>query len=43
MLLISVSPLARVAAIIIFSVAPTEIIGNLILAPLSPDFASHLM
>ena len=42
-LLISVSPLAKVAAIIIFSVAPTEIIGSSILAPFNPAFASHFI
>ena len=40
---ICVSPSAKVAAIITFSVAPTETEGNKILAPLRPFFACALI
>ena len=35
-----VVPFAKLAAMITFSVAPTDIDGNLILVPISPFFAS---
>ena len=38
-----VVPFARLAAIIKFSVAPTEILGKVILAPFNPFLASAIM
>ena len=39
----TVSPFALKAANIAFSVAPTEIVGNLIFAPVKPFFASAII